>query len=387
MKSYVFDYYNIEELLTEEERLVRSTVREFVDREVIPIIEKHYRQGTFPMHLIPRMAELGLLGITLSPVYGGVGANYTTYGLAMQELERGDSAIRSFASVQNSLVIYPIYRYGKEGLKKKWLPKLAKGEAIGCFGLTEPDFGSNPAGMLSTARKTDGGYVLNGTKMWITNGSIADIAVVWAKLDGVINGFVVEKEMKGFKAIEMKGKHSLRASVTSELILEDVEVPEENHLEIEGLKGPLSCLTQARYGIAWGAVGAAQAVFESALNYAKSRIQFGKPIAAFQLIQEKLVWMLNEITKAQLLAFRLGRLKDQDRARYQQVSLAKRNNVDIALKCARIAREIHGANGILDEYPVMRHMANLESVKTYEGTHDIHTLILGEDITGFSAFS
>ena len=386
MNVNVFDYYNIEELLTEEERLVRETVRDFVDKEVIPIIEKHYREGTFPMHLIPRMAELGLLGITLSPEYGGAGANYTTYGLAMMELERGDSAIRSFASVQNSLVIYPIFRYGKENLRRRWLPKLASGEAIGCFGLTEPDYGSNPGGMVTTARRIDGGYVLNGTKMWITNGNIADVAVVWAKLDGEINGFLVEKGMKGFKAIEMKGKHSLRASVTSELILEDVEVPEENHLEITGLKGPLSCLTQARYGIAWGAIGSALAVFESALNYAKTRIQFGKPIGAFQIIQEKLVWMLNEITKAQLLAYRLGRLKDEDRARFQQVSLAKRNNVDIALQCARIAREIHGANGILDEYPVMRHMANLESVKTYEGTHDIHTLILGEDITGFSAF-
>jgi len=386
MNVNVFDYYNIEELLTEEERLVRETVRDFVDKEVIPIIEKHYREGTFPMHLIPRMAELGLLGITLSPEYGGAGANYTTYGLAMMELERGDSAIRSFASVQNSLVIYPIFRYGKENTRRKWLPKLASGEAIGCFGLTEPDYGSNPGGMVTTARRIDGGYVLNGTKMWITNGNIADVAVVWAKLDGEINGFLVEKGMKGFKAIEMKGKHSLRASVTSELILEDVEVPEENHLEITGLKGPLSCLTQARYGIAWGAIGSALAVFESALNYAKTRIQFGKPIGAFQIIQEKLVWMLNEITKAQLLAYRLGRLKDEDRARFQQVSLAKRNNVDIALQCARIAREIHGANGILDEYPVMRHMANLESVKTYEGTHDIHTLILGEDITGFSAF-
>jgi len=386
MNVNVFDYYNIDELLTEEERLVRETVRDFVDKEVIPIIEKHYREGTFPMHLIPRMAELGLLGITLSPEYGGAGANYTTYGLAMMELERGDSAIRSFASVQNSLVIYPIFRYGKENARRKWLPKLASGEAIGCFGLTEPDYGSNPGGMVTTARRIDGGYVLNGTKMWITNGNIADVAVVWAKLDGEINGFLVEKGMKGFKAIEMKGKHSLRASVTSELILEDVEVPEENHLEITGLKGPLSCLTQARYGIAWGAIGSALAVFESALNYAKTRIQFGKPIGAFQIIQEKLVWMLNEITKAQLLAYRLGRLKDEDRARFQQVSLAKRNNVDIALQCARIAREIHGANGILDEYPVMRHMANLESVKTYEGTHDIHTLILGEDITGFSAF-
>ncbi len=386
MSVHNVDYYNLDELYTEEERLVRDTVRQFVDAEVIPIIEKHYREGTFPMHLVPKIAELGLFGITLPQEYGGAGANYTTYGLAMQELERGDSAVRSFASVQNSLVIYPIYRYGKESLKKKWLPKLANGEAIGCFGLTEPDFGSNPGGMAATATAIDGGYVLNGTKMWITNGNIADIAVVWAKLGGIVHGFVVEKGTKGFSAIEMKGKHSLRASVTSELILENVEVPEENHLDVQDLKGPLSCLTQARFGIAWGAIGSAIAVYESALEYSKTRIQFAKPIGAFQIVQEKLVWMLNEITKAQLLAYRIGRLKDQDRARFQQVSLAKRNNVDIALKCARIAREIHGANGILDEYPIMRHMANLESVKTYEGTHDIHTLIIGEDITGFSAF-
>ncbi|MGQ9818442.1 MAG: acyl-CoA dehydrogenase family protein [Candidatus Kapaibacteriales bacterium] len=386
MSNHIFDYYNIEELLTEEERIFRDTIRTFVDSEVLPIIEHHYREGTFPMHLISNMAELGLFGITLSPEYGGHGANYTCYGLAMQELERGDSAIRSFVSVQNSLVIYPIMKYGKEPLKREWLPKLVTGEAIGCFGLTEPDYGSNPGGMVTTATPIGGGYLLNGTKMWITNGNIADIAVVWAKLNGVVNGFLVEKGMKGFKAIEMKGKHSLRASITSELILEDVEVPEENHFTVEGLKGPLSCLTQARYGIAWGAIGSAIAVFESSVNYAKTRIQFGKPIGSFQIIQEKLAWMLTEIAKAQLLAYRLGRLKDEDKDRYQQISLAKRNNVYIALECARIAREIHGANGILDEYPVMRHMANLESVKTYEGTHDIHTLILGEDITGFSAF-
>ncbi len=387
MNFNVFDYYNIDELFTEEESLIRHTVKEFVNYEVLPIIEKHYREGTFPMHLIPRMAEIGLFGITLPQEYGGAGANYTSYGLAMMELERGDSAIRSFASVQNSLVIYPILRYGKEEAKQKWLHKLSNGEAIGCFGLTEPDFGSNPGGMATTAKKIDGGYIINGTKMWITNGNIADIAIIWAKVNGVVNGFIVETNSKGFKAIEMRGKHSLRASITSELILEEVEVPEENHLNVTGLKGPLSCLTQARFGIAWGAIGSAIAVFESSLNYAKTRIQFGKPIGAFQIIQEKLVWMLNEITKAQLIAYRLGRLKDEDKARFQQVSLAKRNNVDIALQCARIAREIHGANGILDEYPVMRHMANLESVKTYEGTHDIHTLILGEDITGFSAFS
>ncbi|MFW5662218.1 MAG: acyl-CoA dehydrogenase family protein [Bacteroidota bacterium] len=380
------DYYNIDELLSAEELLIRDTVREFTDKEVIPVIEKHYRDGTFPMDLIPKIAGLGLLGVKTSVDYGGAGANHTTYGLAMQELERGDSAIRSFASVQNSLVMYPIEEYCSDQIKKKWLPKLACGEAIGCFGLTEPDFGSNPGGMVTTAMKTDNGYLLNGAKMWITNGTIADVAVVWAKLDGVIKGFLVEKGTKGFSTPEMKGKHSLRASVTSELVFQDCEIPEENILDVSGLKGPLSCLSQARYGIAWGAVGAAMSVYESSVDYAKSRIQFDKPIASFQIIQEKLVWMLNEITKAQLIAYRLGRLMDSGSFRHQQISLAKRNNVDIALQSARIAREVHGANGILGEYPVMRHAANLESVKTYEGTHDIHTLILGEDITGIPAY-
>jgi len=383
--SYV-DYYNIEELFTDEEKLVRNTVREFVDSDVIPVIEENYQNATFPLDLVPKMADLGLFGINISPEYGGSGANSTIYGLAMQELERGDSAIRSFASVQNSLVMYPINKYGTEKQKRKWLPKLAKGEAIGCFGLTEPDYGSNPAGMVTTASEVDDGYLLNGAKMWITNGSIADVAVVWAKLNGEVHGFLVEKGMKGFTTREMRGKHSLRASITSELIFDDVFIPEENILNVQGLKGPLSCLTQARYGIAWGAVGAAIACYESALEYAKTRIQFGKPIASFQIIQSKLVWMLEEITKAQLLNYRLGRLKDEGRARNQQVSLAKRNNVYMALQCARLSREIHGANGILGEYPVMRHAANLESVNTYEGTYDIHTLIIGQDITGISAF-
>lgn len=380
------DYYNVFDLFGEEEKLIQKTVREFVNNEVLPIIEEHYSVGTFPMDLIPKMAEIGLLGITIPQEFGGVGASYTIYGIAMQELERGDSGIRSFASVQNSLVMFPIYQYGSVEQKKKWLPRLAEGTAIGCFGLTEPDYGSNPGGMVTNARKIDGGYLLNGAKMWITNGSIADLAVVWAKLDGVITGFIVEKGMKGFSAPEMKGKHSLRASITSELIFQDVEIPDENKLNVNGLKGPLSCLTRARYGIAWGALGAAAAVYDSALNYAKSRIQFDKPIAQFQLIQDKLVWMLNEITKGQLIVFRLGQLMDQHIATPQQVSLAKRNNVDIALHSARLAREIHGANGILNEYCVMRHSANLESVKTYEGTHDIHTLILGEDITGYPAY-
>ncbi|TAL70042.1 MAG: acyl-CoA dehydrogenase [Bacteroidetes bacterium] len=386
MAYNAIDYYNIEELLSDEEKLIMYSVREFVENEVLPIIGEHYLKGTFPSELIPKMSGLGLLGITIPPEYGGAGASYTGYGLAMMELERGDSAIRSFASVQNSLVMYPIYTYGTEGQKNKWLPKLASGEAIGCFGLTEPDYGSNPSGMLTNAKKIDGGYLLNGAKMWITNGTIADIAVVWAKFDGVITGFLVEKGTKGFTAPEMKGKLSLRASVTSELIFQDCEIPEENLIDIKGLKGPLSCLTQARYGISWGAVGAAMAVYDSSVQYAKSRIQFNKPIASFQLIQEKLVWMLNEITKAQLVAYRLGRLKDEGKDRFQQTSLAKRNNVDIALTACRIAREIHGANGILYEYHIMRHAANLESVKTYEGTDDIHTLILGEDITGIPAF-
>lgn len=382
-----FDYYEVNSLFSQEEKMVRDTVREFVEAEVLPIIEKHYEEGTFPMHLAEKMANIGIFGITLPQEYGCAGASYTAYGLAMLELERGDSGLRSFASVQSSLVMYPIYAFGSEEHRQRWLPKLASGEAIGCFGLTEPDFGSNPNGMITTAKKTDGGYLLNGAKMWITNGTLANVAVVWAKLDGVVRGFLVEKGTKGFTAPEMKGKHSLRASVTSELVFQDCEIPAENILPgVQGLKGPLSCLTQARYGIAWGAIGAAIACYESALAYAKTRIQFGKPIGGFQLVQEKLVWMLNEITKAQLLAERLGKLKDAGEASPQHVSMAKRNNVWIALEIARLARDIHGANGILGEYPIMRHAANLESVKTYEGTHDIHTLILGADITGIPAF-
>ena len=380
------DYYGVYNQLSDEERMVRESVADFVDSEVLPIIEKHYQDGTFPMDLVPKMAELGLFGITLPQEYGCAGANYTSYGLAMQELERGDSGIRSFASVQSSLVMFPIYSYANEEMKNKWLPKLAAGTAIGCFGLTEPDFGSNPNGMITNAKKIDGGYLLNGAKMWITNGSLADVAVVWAKYEGEVCGFIIEKGMKGFSAPEMKGKHSLRASVTSELIFQDVEIPESHKLDVKGLKGPLSCLTQARYGIAWGAIGSAIGTYQSSLDYAKSRIQFDKPIASFQLVQDKLVWMLNEITKGQLICMQLGKLKDSGLMNPNQVSLAKRNNVDIAIQCARIARDIHGANGILQEYPIMRHSANLESVRTYEGTHDIHTLILGADITGIQAF-
>jgi len=381
------DYFGIDSLLSEEEILVRDTVRQFVDDQVLPIIETHYRAGTFPMNLVAQMAELGLFGATLPPLYGCAGMNNVAYGLVMQELERGDSAIRSFASVQSALVMYPIFAYGSEQQKQTWLPRLARGEKIGCFGLTEPDFGSNPGGMITRAVETSDGYLLNGAKMWITNGTIADVAVVWAKLDGIVHGFLVEKGTHGFSAPEMKGKHSLRASVTSELVLEDVNIPNENLLPGgSGLKLPLSCLSQARYGIAWGAVGAALACYDTALNYAKTRIQFDKPIAAFQLTQARLVEMITEITKAQLLALQLGRLKDSGNVRFQQVSMAKRNNVFHALQIAREARGILGANGILDEYPVMRHAANLESVITYEGTHEMHTLIVGEDITGIPAF-
>lgn len=387
MKFEGVDYYHIDDLLTEEEKLIRQTIREFVDDKVIPIIEKHYREGTFPMHLIPEMAELGIFGATLPEKYGCANLNNVAYGLMMQELERGDSGIRSFASVQSALVMYPIYTFGTEEQKDYWLPKLAKAEKIGCFGLTEPDFGSNPGGMLTRAEKVDGGFILNGTKMWITNGTIADVAVVWAKWDGVVHGFLVEKGFKGFSAPEMKNKHSLRASVTSELVLDNVFVPESHWLpNTQGLKSALMCLSQARYGIAWGVIGSMMVAYTTALDYAKSRVQFSKPIAAYQLTQAKLVWMLTEITKAQLLVLQLGRLKDQGKARFTHISLAKRNNCEVALDICRVAREILGANGILDEYPIMRHMNNLESVKTYEGTHEMHTLIVGEDITGFSAF-
>lgn len=381
------DYFQTESLLSEEEILVRNSVREFVDHEVLPVIEDHYMQGTFPFGLIPKLAELGVFGPTLPQKYGCTEMNNVAYGLVMQELERGDSGVRSFASVQSGLVMYPIFTFGTEEQKDFWLPKLAAGEKIGCFGLTEPDFGSNPGGMITKAEKVEGGYLLNGAKMWITNGTIADVAIVWAKLDGIVKGFIVEKGMKGYSAPEMKGKHSLRASVTSELIFEDLFIPEKNLLpKADGLKAPLMCLNQARYGIAWGVTGSMMAVYDSALSYAKSRIQFGKPIASFQMTQEKLVYMVTEITKTQLMNIQLAKLKDQGKVKHTQISMAKRNNCEKALEIARVAREIFGANGILNEYPVMRHSANLESVKTYEGTHEMHTLIIGEDITGISAF-
>ena len=382
------DLYDIDSLLSDEEKMIRSSLREWVDENLMPVIEDSYQKATFPNHLIPQMAELGLFGANLPEKYGCAGVNNVSYGLMMQELERGDSGIRSFASVQGALVMYPIFAYGNEEQRQRWLPKLASGEMIGCFGLTEPDFGSNPGGMKTNAVKDGNEYVLNGAKMWITNGSIADVAVVWAYLDDKVRGFLVEKGTPGFKAPEMKNKHSLRASITSELIFQDCRIPVDNLLpESMGLKSPLGCLTQARYGIAWGAMGSAMACYDEALNYAKTRIQFDKPIASFQLVQQKLAHMVSEITKMQLLSLQLGRLKDSKKMKFTQVSVAKRNNVYHALEIARMARDVLGANGITAEYQSMRHMCNLETVKTYEGTHDIHTLIIGSDITGIPAFS
>jgi len=379
------DYYEVEGLLSDEERMSRDVARVFTDEQILPIISRHFREGTFPTGLIRKMGDLGFLGANLQG-YGCAGINSVAYGLIMQELERGDSGVRSFASVQGSLVMYPIHAFGSEGQKERWLPHLATGEVIGCFGLTEPDFGSDPGSMATKAVRQAAEFVLNGTKLWITNGSIADIAVVWAKLDGVVRGFLVERGTPGFTARDIHGKHSMRASVTSELSFQDCRIPAGNLLaKTDGLRSPLSCLNQARYGIAWGSVGAAAACYQAALDYSRQRVQFGRPIASYQLVQQKLVHMLTEITKGQLLCLQLGRLKDAGRLRHTHVSLAKRNNVAAALEIARVAREIHGANGIVDEYPVIRHLLNLESVFTYEGTHDIHTLILGRDITGISA--
>ena len=379
------DYYAVEALYADEERMIRDVARDFVEHEFLPRIRQHHRDGTFPLELAPRMGKLGFLGANLHG-YGLPGVSNVAYGLIMQELERGDSGLRSFASVQGSLSMYAIYAYGSEEQKAAWLPTMGAGERLGCFGLTEPDFGSDPGGMATRAARARDGYVLNGTKLWITNGTVADVAVVWAKLDGGIRGFLVERGTPGFTARDLHGKWSMRASITSELSLQDCHIPAENLLpKAEGLKAPLGCLTQARYGIAWGAVGAAMACYDAALRYARERVQYGKPIAAFQLVQRKLVMMLTEITKGQLLCLQLGRLKDGGTMRHTQVSLAKMTNVEQALGIARMARDIFGAAGIVDEHPVIRHLLNLETVYTYEGTHDIHTLILGRDITGHSA--
>ncbi|HCI81212.1 MAG TPA: acyl-CoA dehydrogenase [Ktedonobacter sp.] len=381
------DLYNIDHLLSEEERMVRDTVRQFVRERVLPVIGEHFEAGTFPRELMPELANLGLLGMHLDG-YGCAGLSAVCYGLACQELEAGDSGLRSFVSVQGSLAMFPIYAFGSEEQKQRWLPGMAKGEVIGCFGLTEPDIGSDAGNMKTRAVRDGNEYVLNGAKMWITNGGIADIAVVWAKTDEGVRGFIVERGTPGFSTSDIHHKLSLRASVTSELHFDDCRVPIENMLpNVRGMRGPLSCLNEARYGIAWGATGAARACYEMALEYAKSRIQFNRPIASFQLVQQKLAIMATELVKAQLLALQLGRLKDEGLLHPVQISVAKRNNVREALKTAREARSVLGANGITLEYPISRHMNNLESVYTYEGTDDIHTLIIGQAITGESAFS
>jgi glutaryl-CoA dehydrogenase len=385
-----FDFLRLDSSLSEDELFVRRTARDFVEDNLIPIIEECFRTERFPRELVPVMGQLGFFGANLHG-YGCAGMSNVEYGLVMQELERGDSGFRSFVSVQSALVMYPIYTFGSDEQKNTWLPALATGEKLGCFGLTEPGFGSNPGGMTTTARKSGDEYILNGEKMWITSGNIADVAVIWAKVedeDNRVRGFLVETDRKGFRADAVHGKWSLRASVTSGLSLQDVRVPVTNVLPgTGGLKSPLMCLNQARYGISWGAIGAAMACYDTALQYAKARKQFhGQPIASHQLIQEKLVWMASEISKAQLLSLQVGRLKDAGTVGHEHISMAKRNNVWMALETARMARDILGANGITEDYPIMRHMMNLESVKTYEGTHDIHALILGQHITGISAY-
>jgi len=380
------DFLRLDELLSDEERLARDTIREFVSAEFLPRVREHIRQdGSFPMELVPRLAELGVFGANLHG-YGCAGMSNVAYGLVMQELERGDSGLRSFASVQGGLVMYPILTFGTDAQRQRWLPELAAGRAIGCFGLTEPDFGSHAGGMITKAVRHGDRWVLNGTKRWITNGSVADVAVIWARTEDDVKGFLVETDRPGFEARDLKGKFSLRASITSELFLQDVELPEASRLPgASGLKGPLACLTQARFGIAWGAIGAAMACYDEAVAYTRDRLVQGGALAGKQLTQEKLVYMLSEITKAQLLALRVAQLKDAGKLHHSMVSLAKRNNVDIALEIARRARDLLGANGIVDDYQAMRHMMNLETVRTYEGTHDIHTLILGREITGISA--
>ncbi|MGA7858196.1 MAG: acyl-CoA dehydrogenase family protein [Terracidiphilus sp.] len=385
-----FDFLRLDSTFSEDELLVRRTARDFVEDNMIPIIEECFRAERFPRELVPMMGELGFFGANLQG-YGCAGMSNVEYGLVMQELERGDSGLRSFVSVQSALVMYPIHTFGSDEQKNTWLPALATGEKLGCFGLTEPGFGSNPGGMTTTARRNGDEYIINGEKMWITSGNIADVAVIWARVeneDGRVRGFLVETDRPGFRADEVHGKWSLRASITSGLSLQDVHVPAANLLPGSGgLKSPLMCLNQARYGISWGAIGAAMSCYDTALNYSKTRKQFhGQPIASHQLIQEKLVWMASEISKAQLLSLHVGRLKDAGTVGHQHISMAKRNNVWMALETARMARDILGANGITEDYPIMRHMMNLESVKTYEGTHDIHALILGQHLTGIAAY-
>lgn len=382
------DYYLLDELLTEEHKLVRASVRDFVKKEVSPIIEDYAQRAEFPKQLVKGLGEIGAFGPTIPTQYGGGGLDYISYGLIMQEVERGDSGVRSTASVQGSLVMYPIYAYGSEEQRKKYLPKLATGEWMGCFGLTEPNHGSNPNGMLTNIKDMGDYYLLNGSKMWISNAPFAQVAVVWAKDEqGIIRGLIVERGMEGFSTPETHGKWSLRASATGELVFDNVKVPKENLLpNVQGLKGPLGCLNQARYGIAWGALGAAMDCYDTALRYSKERVQFDRPIGGFQLQQKKLAEMITEITKGQLLVWRLGVLKGENRATAAQISMAKRNSVETAMNIAREARQMLGGMGITGEYPIMRHMMNLESVVTYEGTHDIHLLITGMDVTGFNAF-
>ena len=382
------DFYNISDLLTEEELLIQKTAHDFVNNEFKPVINEHYEKGTFPIEIATKLGELGFMGSSLPEESGGAGVSGVAYGLILHELEKGDSGLRSFASVQGALVMYPIHAYGSDEQKKKWLSGLGSGELIGCFGLTESNFGSNPGGMATTAKKDGDDWIINGSKMWITNGSLADVALVWAKdEDGIVNGFLLEKEMKGFTSNNIHGKLSLRASVTSELSMVNVRVPDSARLpNVKGLKGPLSCLTQARYGIAWGVVGAAIDCYETALEYSLERKQFSKPIAGYQLTQAKFAEMLTQITMAQLTVYQLGRLKDQGKMRFDQVSLAKRNHCSIARDIARTCRGILGGNGIIEDYSPIRHMANLETVITYEGTHEMHTLILGQAITGLAAF-
>ena len=388
MKLFGPDFYNITELLTEEELMIQRTAYDFVQAEFMPLIHEHYEKGTFPNEIAAKLGELGFMGSSLPEESGGSGVSNVAYGLILHELERGDSGLRSFASVQGALVMYPIHAFGSEEQKSRWLPGLGAGTTIGCFGLTEPNFGSNPGGMATRCKRDGDDWILNGNKMWITNGSLADVSVVWARDDeGIIRGFLLEKGMEGFTSSDIHGKLSLRASITSELSMSDVRVPDSSRLpNIKGLKGPLGCLTQARYGIAWGMIGAAVDCYNTALDYSKERKQFSKPIAGYQLTQAKFAEMITRITEAQLMVYRLGRLKDEGTMNFQQVSMAKRNNCAMARDIAKMAREILGANGVTEDYSPIRHMANIESVFTYEGTHEMHTLILGQDVTGIAAF-